>query len=342
MMLSRQARIAAYPVRRQMMKAASTSAAARASTLVVAEHDGSALNAATLHAVSAAQQVGGDVSVLVLGGAGSEAVAAEAASIDGVAKVLHGSDDAYAHNVAENIANGVAAAADGFSHIMVGATAAGKNWMPRVAAALDTNPVVDILSVESEDTFTRPMYAGNAIATVKSHDDVKVISVRTTAFEKAAVGGGSAAVEAASAPDAGADAGKSQWVSDEIAKSDRPELTSAPIVVAGGRGLKAKENFALLDSLADKMGAAVGASRAAVDANYVPNDYQIGQTGKVVAPDLYIAVGISGAIQHLAGMKDSKTIVAINKDPEAPIFQVSDYGLVDDLFNAVPDLTEKV
>lgn len=320
------------------------SSARAASTLVVAEHDGAALNVATLNAVTAAGQIGGDISVLVLGGDGSEAVAAEAAKIDGVATVLHANDSAYANGVAENVAAGAQAAASsgGFTHILTPATASGKNWVPRLAAAMDVNPIIDAIEVVSEDTFKRPMYAGNAIATVKSSDAVKIVTVRSTAFEKAATGGGSASVEAAAAPESGADTGKTTWVSDEIAESDRPELASASVVVAGGRGLKSGDNFTLLDSLADKLGAAVGASRAAVDAGFVPNDYQVGQTGKVVAPDLYIAVGISGAIQHLAGMKDSKTIVAINKDSEAPIFQVSDYGLVEDLFDAVPELTEKV
>ena len=313
-----------------------------ASTLVVADHDNTALNGGTLSVITAAKQIGGDVTVLVAG-EGCEAVANEVAQVEGVSNVLLADDAAYGHGVAENLTELVLAcqSENNYSHLVAGGSNTGKNMIPRVSAALDTDPIVEILSVEGEDTFTRPMYAGNAIATVTSEADVKVISVRATSFDKASATGGSAGVSAA--PSVGnADAGLTQWVSDELSKSDRPDLTAASTVVAGGRGLKSGENFQMLEELADKLGAAVGASRAAVDAGYVPNDYQVGQTGKVVAPELYVAVGISGAIQHLAGMKDSKTIVAINKDAEAPIFQVSDYGLVDDLFKAVPEMNTKV
>lgn len=336
------ARAGRSAVARSTRAAAAASARRAASTLLIAEHDNASLNPATLHAVTAAKAIGGDVTVLVAG-SGSDAVASAAAAVDGVSAVIHADHEAFSHAVAENLTGAIVAAqeAGSYSHIIAPATVSGKNVIPRVAAALDVSPIIDVLSVESEDTFKRPMYAGNAIATVQSSDATKVMTVRTTAFDKAATEGGSASVGAA--PEAAAaDAGKAQWVSDEIAQSDRPELASAGRVIAGGRALKSAENFAILDELADKLGAAVGASRAAVDAGYVPNDYQVGQTGKVVAPDLYVAVGISGAIQHLAGMKDSKTIVAINKDPEAPIFQVADYGLVDDLFKAVPDITSKV
>ena len=330
-------------VARQVARQASSAARRPASTLVLADHDNSALNASTLSAVTAAKAVGGDVTVLVAG-EGCAGVADEAAAVDGVQTVLLADDAAYGHGVAENVTEAVLAAhaANGYSHIMVGASNTGKNVVPRVGAALDTNPIIEILSVESEDTFTRPMYAGNAIAKVTSGDDVKVVSVRTTAFEKSAASGGSGAIADCPAP-AAADKGMTTWVSDELSKSDRPDLTAANVVIAGGRGLKSGANFeTVLEPLADKLSGAMGASRAAVDAGYVPNDYQVGQTGKVVAPDLYVAAGISGAIQHLAGMKDSKYIVAINKDAEAPIFQVSDYGLVADLFDAVPELTEKV
>jgi len=296
------------------------------------------LDGSTLSTITAAKALGGDVTVLV---GGSAEVAQEFATVDGVSKVLHCGDEAAAHGVAENMTNIVLECqnANNFSHILAPATNAGKNLMPRVAVKLDVAPISDVLEVLDESRFVRPMYAGNAIATVSSSDAVKVLTVRGTAFEKAAVGGGSAAVEAAS----GADAGLSKWEKDEVVESDRPELSSASVVVAGGRALKSGENFEkVLDPLALKLNAAVGASRAAVDAGYVPNEYQVGQTGKVVAPDLYVAVGISGAIQHLAGMKDSKTIVCINKDAEAPIFQVSDYGLVADLFDAVPEMTQKL
>lgn len=310
-----------------------------ASTLVLAEHAGNALGAQTLNAVSAATAIGHPVTVLVAGG-DTEGVAAEAAKVNGVDRVLHAPDGCYDHAVAEPMAALILAAqaANSFTHIVAPSTNESKAILPRVAVKLDVAPISDVLEVKGEDTFVRPTYAGNAIATVKSSDAVKVLTVRTTAFDKADAEGGSASVEAidekAESP--------TTWVSDEVAASDRPELTAASTVVAGGRGLKNGENFEMLYSLADKLGAAVGASRAAVDAGFVPNDMQVGQTGKVVAPDLYIAVGISGAIQHLAGMKDSKTIVAINKDPEAPIFQVSDFGLEADLFKAVPEMNEKI
>ncbi|MBN3561724.1 FAD-binding protein [Aliamphritea spongicola] len=307
-------------------------------TLIIAEHDNSTLKASTLHAVTAAQQVGGDIDVLVAG-SGCQAAADEAAKVAGVSKVLVADNAAYANQLAENVAKLVAEVGAGYSHIMATSTPEAKNVLPRAAALLDVGQISDILRVDSADTFGRPIYAGNAIATVKSLDAIKVITVRGTAFEAAAAEGGSAAVEAISAAH---DAGVSSFVSDEVAQSDRPELTSAKIIVSGGRGMGNGENFAMLDSVADKLGAAVGASRAAVDAGFVPNDMQVGQTGKIVAPDLYVAVGISGAIQHLAGMKDSKYIVAINKDDEAPIFQVADYGLVADLFEAVPELDSKL
>ena len=280
------------------------------------------------------------VTVLVAG-EGCDAVAQEAAAVAGVDNVLVADDAAYGHFLAENMTNlvGACQTAGSYTHILGPSSNVVKNFIPRLSAILDVAPVTDVLEVKSEDTFVRPMYAGNAIATVKSNDAVKVVTIRPTSFEKAAGEGGSADVSAAPTAE---DAGLSSWINDDLTKSDRPELAAASVVVAGGRGLKNGENFAMLDELADKLGAAVGASRAAVDAGFVPNDYQIGQTGKVVAPDLYIAVGISGAIQHLAGMKDSKTIVAINKDPEAPIHQVADYGLAADLFSAVPELTSKV
>jgi len=304
--------------------------------LVIAEHDNAQLKAATLSAVAAAAAIGGEVHILVAGN-GAQAVAEQASKVAGVSKVIHADGPALEHGLAENVAAQVLAVASDYSHILFPATAAGKNVAPRVAAKLDVAQISDIVAVESADTFQRPIYAGNAIATVQSSDSVKVITVRTTAFDPAAAEGGSAAVETAAAV---ADSGKSSFVGREFAKSDRPELAGASVVVSGGRGLGSAENFKLLDALADKLGAAVGASRAAVDAGYAPNDWQVGQTGKIVAPQLYIAVGISGAIQHLAGMKDSKVIVAINKDAEAPIFGVADYGLVADLFTAVPELTE--
>ena len=308
------------------------------SILILADHDNGQLAAATLNTVTAATQIGGDIHVLVAGDANGD-VAKAAAAIAGVSKVLTAGADAMAHGIAENIAPLIQSMASGYSHLMAPATTTGKNIMPRVAALLDVMQVSDIIKVESADTFQRPIYAGNAIATVTSNEAVKVVTVRSTAFEAAATEGGSASIEAV---DSGADSGLSSYVKSELSSSERPELTSAPIVISGGRGMQDGSNFAMLEKVADKLGAAVGASRAAVDAGFVPNDYQVGQTGKVVAPDLYVAVGISGAIQHLAGMKDSKVIVAINKDEEAPIFQVADFGLVADLFEAVPELEGKL
>ncbi len=302
--------------------------------LVIAEHNNSALAAATLNTVTAAQQIGGDIHALVAG-QGVGAVAETAAKVAGVSKVLVADNAAYAHQLPENVAPLVAELGKGYSHVLAPATTNGKNYLPRVAALLDVDQISEIIAVESADTFKRPIYAGNAIATVQSSAAVKVITVRSTGFDAAAAEGGSAAVEAVGTV---SDAGKSAFVGEELAKSDRPELTAAKIVVSGGRGMQNGDNFKHLYALADKLGAAVGASRAAVDAGFVPNDMQVGQTGKIVAPQLYIAVGISGAIQHLAGMKDSKVIVAINKDEEAPIFQVADYGLVADLFEVVPEL----
>ena len=307
-------------------------------TLVWVEHDNSSVKDATLAAVTAASQLG-EVHLLVAG-EGCGAVAEQAAKIAGVGKVHVADDAAYGHALAENVAPLVVDLMGHHDAFVAPATTTGKNIAPRVAALLDVMQISDILSVESEDTFTRPIYAGNAIATVQSKDAKKVITVRGTAFDKAATEGGSGVVESVSATD---DKGLSSFVSAEIAKSERPELTSAKVIVSGGRALQNGENFTtIIEPLADKLGAAVGASRAAVDAGYVPNDYQVGQTGKIVAPEVYIAVGISGAIQHLAGMKDSKTIIAINKDEDAPIFQVADYGLVGDLFKVVPELTEKL
>ena len=308
------------------------------SILILADHDNDQLAAATLNTVTAATQVGGDIHVLVAGDASGD-VAKAAATIAGVSKVLTAGAAAMAHGIAENIAPLIQSMASGYSHLMAPATTTGKNIMPRVAALLDVMQVSDIIKVESADTFQRPIYAGNAIATVTSNEAVKVVTVRSTAFEAAASEGGSASIEAV---DSGGDSGLSSYEKSELSSSERPELTSAPIVISGGRGMQDGSNFAMLEKVADKLGAAVGASRAAVDAGFVPNDYQVGQTGKVVAPDLYVAVGISGAIQHLAGMKDSKVIVAINKDEEAPIFQVADFGLVADLFEAVPELEGKL
>ena len=303
--------------------------------LVIAEHDNASIKPATLNTVTAAAACGGDVHVLVAGHNAAEAAKA-AGQIAGVSKVIHADSDALAHGLAENVAAQVLALAGSYSHILVPATASGKNVAPRVAAKLDVAQISDITKVDSPDTFERPIYAGNAIAIVQSGDPVKVLTVRTTGFDAAAATGGSAAVETVSAT---ADSGKSSFVGQEIAKSDRPELTAAKVVVSGGRALGSSEKFTeVMTPLADKLGAAIGASRAAVDAGYAPNDYQVGQTGKVVAPALYIAIGISGAIQHLAGMKDSKVIVAINKDADAPIFQVADYGLVADYKTAVPEL----
>ncbi|WP_028239501.1 electron transfer flavoprotein subunit alpha/FixB family protein [Stutzerimonas azotifigens] len=302
--------------------------------LVIAEHNNVVLGTATLNTVAAARAIGGDIHVLVAG-AGCGAVGEAAAKIEGVSKVLVADDAAYAHQLPENVAPLVAEQAKSYSHVLAPATTNGKNYLPRVAALLDVDQISEIIAVESPDTFKRPIYAGNAIATVQSSAPIKVITVRTTGFDAVNATGGSAAVEAIGGA---GDAGKSAFVGEELATSDRPELTAAKIVVSGGRGMQNGENFKYLYSLADKLGAAVGASRAAVDAGFVPNDMQVGQTGKIVAPQLYIAVGISGAIQHLAGMKDSKVIVAINKDEEAPIFQVADYGLVGDLFEVVPEL----
>jgi electron transfer flavoprotein alpha subunit len=304
------------------------------SILVIAEHGDAQLKGATLNVIAAAQKIGGDVHVLVAG-SGVSAVAQQASQAAGVAKVLVADAASLADGLAENVAAQVLALAKGYGHILFAATASGKNVAPRVAAKLDVAQVSDIISVVSPDTFTRPIYAGNAIATVQSADAVKVVTVRTTGFDAVAAAGGQAQVQVV---DAVADSGRSTFVSREVAKSDRPELAGAARVVSGGRGLGSAENFKLLEPLADKLGAAIGASRAAVDAGYAPNDWQVGQTGKIVAPQLYVAIGISGAIQHLAGMKDSKVIVAINKDAEAPIFGVADYGLVADLFQAVPEL----
>ncbi len=308
------------------------------STLVIAEHDNSNLKGATLNTVAAAQAVGGDIDILVAG-AGCGAVGEAAAAIPGVGKVLVADNAAYEHQLAENVSLLVAELAVNYDNILAPATANCKNFMPRVAALLDVAQISDITSVESGDTFKRPIYAGNVIATVQSADAKKVITVRTTAYDAVAAEGGSASVEAV---DAVHDAGISSFVNEEVAVSDRPELTAASVVISGGRGMQNGDNFKLLEGIADKLGAAIGASRAAVDAGFVPNDMQVGQTGKIVAPDLYIAVGISGAIQHLAGMKDSKVIVAINKDEDAPIFQVADYGLVADLFDALPELEAKL
>lgn len=307
------------------------------SILVIAEHDNATLKGATLNTVTAASQIGADIIVLVAG-ENCRSAANEAAKISGVSKVLIADNAAYAHQLAENLGSLVAELASGYTHLLAPATTTCKNFMPRAAALLDVAQVSEIIAVESSDTFKRPIYAGNAIATVQSRDAIKVITVRTTAFDAAGTEG-SAAVESVEIVK---DAGISSFVREELAKSDRPELTSVRVVVSGGRGMGNGENFAILEKLADKLGGAVGASRAAVDAGFVPNDMQVGQTGKIVAPELYIAVGISGAIQHLAGMKDSKYIVAINKDEEAPIFQVADYGLVADLFDAVPELESKL
>lgn len=308
------------------------------SVLVIAEHDNQSIKPATLNTIAAAQKIGGDIHVLV-SGKGCGAAAEQAAKASGVAKVLVADSDALGDQLAENLGAQILAIAGSYGHILAPATSVGKNVLPRVAAKLDVAQISDIISVESADTFTRPIYAGNVIATVQSSDATKVITVRTTAFDPVAAEGGSAAIENLSAT---ADSGKSTFVSREVAKSDRPELTAAGTIISGGRGVGSAENFSILNPLADKLNAAIGASRAAVDAGYAPNDWQVGQTGKIVAPQLYMAFGISGAIQHLAGMKDSKVIVAVNKDPEAPIFGVADYGLVGDLFDVVPQLTEKL
>ena len=305
------------------------------STLVIAEHDNANLHASTLNTISAASQIGGDVHVLVAG-SGAGDVAAQAASVSGVAKVLHADADHYKDAVGVEVSDLIVSLAADYSHIVAGSTTSGKDTLPRVAALLDVSQISDIISVESDDTFKRPIYAGNAIATVQSSDATKVLTVRSTGFDAAAKDGSAEVVSV----DAAAANGSTAVVNRELTVSERPDLGAADVVVSGGRGVGSAENFKIIEGLADKLGAAVGASRAAVDAGYMPNDYQVGQTGKVVAPNLYVAVGISGAIQHLAGMKDSKVIVAINKDEEAPIFQVSDYGLVADLFDAVPELVE--
>jgi electron transfer flavoprotein alpha subunit len=306
--------------------------------LVIAEHDNASLKGSTLHTVTAAAKCAGEVHVLVAG-SNAGAAAAAAAKIAGVTKVLHADAAHFADGLAENVAEQILAIAGSYSHILAPATAYGKNILPRVAAKLDVAQISEITKVDAPDTFERPIYAGNAIAYVQSSDKVKVITVRTTGFDAAAAEGGSAAVETVAAA---ADFGKSAFVGRELAKSDRPELTAAKIIVSGGRGMGSADAFKILEPLADKLNAAMGASRAAVDAGFVPNDWQVGQTGKIVAPSLYIAVGISGAIQHLAGMKDSKVIVAVNKDPEAPIFSVADYGIVGDLFEVVPQLVKEL
>ncbi len=307
-------------------------------TLIIAEHDNEVLKSSVLNTVAAATKIGGEVHVLVAGN-NCQSVADAASKVQGVSKVLLAEAEWLGHALAEEVAEVVCAVAEGYSHLLAPATSFGKNVLPRVAAQLDVAQVSDIVGVESDDTFVRPIYAGNALATVTSSDSKKVITVRATGFDAVSAEGGNASIENVSAGNA---KGLSKLVSQELTKSARPELTAASIIVSGGRGMGSGENFALLEALADKLGAAVGASRAAVDSGFVPNDYQVGQTGKVVAPELYIAVGISGAIQHLAGMKDSKVIVAINKDEEAPIFQVADYGFVGDLFEAVPQLTSLV
>ncbi len=304
------------------------------SVLVIAEHNNESLAAGTLNAVTAASQIDSDIHVFVVG-SGCGDVAQAASQVAGVSKVIHTDSAEYANDLAENFGALIKDIASGYSHVLAPASTFGKNVMPRAAALLDVQQISEITEVVDADTFVRPIYAGNAMATVKSNDPIKMVTVRSTAFEPAAETGGSAAVESY---EYSGDAGLSSYVGSELTKSDRPELTTAKIVISGGRGMQSGDNFAMLEKVADKLNAAVGASRAAVDAGFVPNDYQVGQTGKVVAPDLYIAVGISGAIQHLAGMKDSKVIVAINKDEEAPIFQVADYGLVADLFDAVPEL----
>ena len=308
------------------------------SILVIAEHDNNEIKGSTLNTVTAASKIGGDVSVLVAGSESSSA-AEQASKIAGISSVIHVDDPIYKNFLAEDLGNLVVSIAEGFNYILAPATTFGKNFLPRVAAKLDVQQISDIISVEDADTFKRPIYAGSCIATVKSNDSVKVITVRTTAFDASPMTDSSVTVNSGDVVDS---LNNANFVSDEIAESDRPELTAAEVIVSGGRALGSSENFKIIEALADKLGAAVGASRAAVDAGYVPNDYQVGQTGKIVAPTLYIAIGISGAIQHLAGMKDSKVIVAINKDEDAPIFQVADYGLVGDLFEAVPELTDLV
>ena len=308
------------------------------SILVIAEHDNTNLKGSTLNTLAAAGNLTGDIHLLIAG-SGIESVLSESQTLDGVSKVISCDNATYANFIAEDLSDLILSISESYTHILAPATTFGKNLMPRVSAKLDSQQISDIISVESDDTFKRPIYAGSCIATVKSNDSIKVITVRSTAFD--AVGTNNSGVEVESV-DSLPSLGISSFVSEELAKSDRPELTAANIVISGGRGMQSGDNFHLLDSIADKLGAAVGASRAAVDAGFVPNDYQVGQTGKIVAPDLYIAVGISGAIQHLAGMKDSKIIVAINKDEDAPIFQVADYGLVSDLFTALPELDSKL
>ena len=308
------------------------------SILIIAEHDNNELKGATLNTVAAGAAIGGDIDILVAG-TDCGSVAEAASQVPGVRKVLVADKESYKNSLAENVGNLVAELAEGYSHVLAPATTNGKNFMPRVAAKLDVSQISDISAVISEDTFERPIYAGNCIATVQSSDSIKVITVRTTGFDACEASGGNAELTAI---DNDTDAGVSSFVKEEIAESDRPELTAADVVISGGRGMQNGDNFSLLNGIADKLGAAIGASRAAVDSGFVPNDMQVGQTGKIVAPDLYIAVGISGAIQHLAGMKDSKVIVAINKDEEAPIFQVADYGLVADLFDALPELESKL
>jgi len=304
------------------------------SILVVAEHDNSVMNAVTLNVVTAALALDADVHVLVAG-QNCQSVADEASNVSGVTKVLLASQECYSHSLGENMGALIAELGSSYTHILAPATTNGKNYLPRAAALLDVEQISEVVAIESADTFKRPIYAGNAIATVQSTDAIKMMTIRGTAFEAANASGGSASVESI---DNNTDSGLSSFVSEEVAKSDRPDLSAAKVVISGGRGMQNGENFSMLEKIADKLGAAVGASRAAVDAGFVPNDMQVGQTGKIVAPDLYIAVGISGAIQHLAGMKDSKVIVAINKDEDAPIFQVADYGLVADLFDAIPEL----
>ena len=340
-MLPSTARIVKFGLNRSSRSLRIGLGARNASSLVVAEHDGQALSQGTLSSITAASKIGGNVDVLVMG-KGIESAATAAAGVTGVNRVLKLDNDSLDHSLAEDSAAAVHAVLSGnsYSHVLAPSSNHGKNYMPRVAALMDSAPLTDMTSVVSEDTFQRPMYAGNAIATVQMKDATKFILVRTTAFDKAEETGGSASVESASVD--GFATGLSQWESESAKKSGRPDLGSARVVVSGGRGMKNGENFGMLEEMADKLGGAVGASRAAVDAGYVPNELQVGQTGKVVAPDLYVAVGISGAIQHLSGMKDSKTIVAINKDKEAPIFQVADYALEDDLFKAVPEMNSKL
>tara|TARA_B100001057_G_scaffold152051_1_gene152076 strand:+ start:335 stop:1264 length:930 start_codon:yes stop_codon:yes gene_type:complete len=308
------------------------------SILVIAEHDNTNLKGSTLNTVAAAANLNSDIHVLVAG-SGIENVVNESQTLDGVSKIISCDNEAYMNFIAEDLSALIVSISNNYTHVLAPATTFGKNLMPRVSAKLDSQQISDIISIESDDTFKRPIYAGSCIATVKSNDSIKVITVRSTAFDAIGLNNSGVEVETIDGSDA---LGISSFVSEELAKSDRPELTSANIVISGGRGMQSGDNFHLLDSIADKLGAAVGASRAAVDAGFVPNDYQVGQTGKIVAPDLYIAVGISGAIQHLAGMKDSKVIVAINKDEDAPIFQVADYGLVADLFTALPELDSAI